>query len=95
METTTWIPQKEIGAFILWSNEAKGSLLKYTFTKQGSKIGPEGNDQFYYSRKACENAIEDSLIAMIKKQLRVEAMLTSRQAAQLVKRVKNRNLEKK
>lgn len=88
--TDVWIPQKEIGVFILWSNEAKGSLLKYTYTRLGGQR-PEANDQYFYSRKSCERAIENDLLAMLKRKLLDETLLTARQRAQLVKKIKNRD----
>jgi len=89
MISNTWIPQKEIGPFILWSNELHGSLLKFTYTKIGGSR-PEENDQFFYSRKSCEMAIENVIYGMMKRHQLVETMLTARQRAQLAKKIKNR-----
>lgn len=82
---TSWIPIKEIGSFILWSNSGQGSMLKFTYTPLGVKITPEMNDTFFYSRKACENAIENDLRSMIKRQLGSLTLLTQRQQQILMK----------
>lgn len=60
-------------------------MLKFTYTPLGVKITPEMNDTFFYSRKACENAIENDLRSMIKRQLGSLTLLTQRQQQILMK----------
>ena len=95
METTTvndvWSSVKSIGPFILWKNNGQGSLLKFTFTK--ANANPEENDQYWFSRKACEMALEDQILVMIKRKLGRETLLTQAQQKAIIKRIQKRNYE--
>lgn len=91
IELETWVPVKEIGPFILWTNELQGSLLKFTITKIGSKIKPEENDSFWFSQLGAERHMEDSILSMIRKGLDRETFLTTRQQSNILRRISNRN----
>ena len=87
----TWESIKEIGPYVLWTNNLQGSALNFVISELGQE--PELESDFHYSQRGAERTIEDLILRRIKR--KEETLLTNREKNALVKKIKNRFKEKK
>ena len=89
---TVWAPVKELGPFILWCNNERGSLLRFTYTRMGSDLKPEDNLTSWMSRTSAEIHLESLLAKFIRNRQADITMMTQRQQKALIKKVEKRGL---